>query len=163
MDRENNDSRDAIGSRPLHRQPSARTAAFSDFTKTASAEVVQLQQSLEQRFEGLTLWLTHFSDSNILRINAISFPKDKRKQGAGSQVMTEIVAWADSHNAILSLTPSKDFGASSVKGLERFYRRFGFKPNKGRNKDFRTRDSMLRYPASTRVASLLNRYRRRKP
>lgn len=160
------DSRDVTSPRPPHRQPSARTAAFSDFTKTASAEVVQLQQSLEQRFEGLTLMLTHFSESNILRINAISFPKDKRKQGAGSQVMTEIVAWADTHNAILSLTPSKDFGASSVGRLEKFYRRFGFKPNKGRNKDFRTRDTMLRYPATTRVASLMDRYsryRRRKP
>lgn len=130
------------------------------------SSVHQLQQDLEQRFEGLTLWLTHFSESNILRINAISFPKDKRKQGSGSQVMAEIVAWADSHDAILSLTPSKDFGASSVGRLEKFYRRFGFKPNKGRNKDFRTRDTMLRYPATTRVASLMDRYRRhrrRKP
>lgn len=163
MDRNTNDSRDFTSPHPTYHQPSTRTASSRDFTKTASAEVAQLQQSLEQRFEGLTLWLTYFSDSNILRVNAISFPKDKRKQGAGSQVMAEIVAWADSHNAILSLSPSKDFGASSVKRLERFYRRFGFKPNKGRNKDFRTRDTMLRYPATTRIASLMDRYRRRKP
>ena len=52
---------------------------------------------------------------------------------------------------MLSLSPSTDFGASSVSRLTKFYRRFGFKPNKGRNKDFRTRDTMLRNPVLSRT------------
>lgn len=158
-----NDSRDTTSARPSSYQPSARTAASGENIKTTSAEVVQLQQSLESRFEDLNLMLTYFSESNILRVNTIRFPKERRKQGSGSQVMAEIVAWADAHGTILSLTPTKDFGASSVSRLERFYRRFGFKPNKGRNKDFRTRDTMLRYPSTKKVASLVSRYRRSKP
>lgn len=44
------------------------------------------------------------------------------------------------------LTPSKDFGGTSVKRLTDFYKRFGFVENKGKNKDFTIRDTMYRVP-----------------
>jgi len=43
----------------------------------------------------------------------------------------------------LALTPTKAFGASKGR-LEKWYRRHGFVPNKGRNKDFSTKESMIR-------------------
>lgn len=67
-----------------------------------------------------------------------------KNAGAGSRLMEEICRWADLNGVTLTLTPSTDFGATSVSRLERFYRRFGFIPNKGRRSNFVTRQSMYR-------------------
>ena len=61
--------------------------------------------------------------------------------------MAAVVAAADAQGIDLALTPSDAFGSSTAR-LERFYRRFGFVPNKGRNKDFTTRERMLRFASS---------------
>ena len=56
------------------------------------------------------------------------------------------MAAADANSWILSLSPSTDFGATSKKRLEKFYRRFGFVSNHGRHKDFTINEEMLRLP-----------------
>lgn len=68
-----------------------------------------------------------------------------RNQGAGSRIMQAIVDYADATGQIITLTPSSDFGGS-VTRLREFYKRFGFVENKGRNKDYGTRETMLREP-----------------
>ena len=106
-------------------------------------------RSLRERYS-IELWVTppKWGDSyepNIVKIDSIYVPEERRNEGVGSKVMQELCDWADQHNIILSLTASGDFGGSVTK-LKRFYPRFGFVPNKGRNKDFRTRDTLIRYP-----------------
>jgi predicted GNAT family acetyltransferase len=85
-------------------------------------------------------------ESETLSVSRIVVPKGQRGQGVGAKVMEEIVAYADSNNKKLVLTPSKDFGGTSVKRLTDFYKRFGFVENKGKNKDFTIRDTMYRSP-----------------
>lgn len=69
-----------------------------------------------------------------------------RGQGTGSRLMQQLTDQADQLGVTLTLTPSTDFGGSSVARLQRFYRRFGFQPNKGRNRDYETRATMIRPP-----------------
>ena len=64
-------------------------------------------------------------------------------------MMEDLVRWADSTGTVLALTPSKEYGASSVARLQSFYRRFGFEKNRGRNKDWSTQESMVRKPKTT--------------
>lgn len=71
---------------------------------------------------------------------------DSPNEGTGSAVMEDLVIEADRHGWQLALTPTGDFGGSKTR-LEKFYRRFGFVPNRGANKDFGTREAMLRPPA----------------
>ena len=66
--------------------------------------------------------------------------------GYGSRFMEELTKMADDNGWILALTPDTSFGGTSVGRLKNFYKRFGFKPNKGRNTDFNTRESMVRKP-----------------
>lgn len=118
---------------------------------TLEQSLETLENNLESRYKGLVLWTSFLSGGDeyhapIVRIMTVQIPSENRKQGLGSEVMSQIISWADNHGVMLSLSPSTDFGASSVSRLTKFYRRFGFKPNKGRNKDFRTRDTMLRNP-----------------
>jgi len=120
--------------------------------------VRDLQDALEAKYKGLILMLSYLSGGDeysppVVRINTISISKDERKQGLGSEIMSQIISWADTHGVMLTLSPSTDFGATSVARLTRFYRRFGFVPNKGRNKDFRTRDTMLRNPKRVRTSA----------
>ena len=81
---------------------------------------------------------------NYVEISSIVVEKEHRKNNVGSRFMAELVFLADRHNVFLALTPSTDFGATSVTRLRKFYKRFGFVRNLGRNKDFRTTNAMIR-------------------
>lgn len=75
----------------------------------------------------------------------------ERGQGSGTRIMTALTAYADAHGKMIVLTPSTDFGATSVERLREFYKRFGFVDNKGRNRDFSTREAMLRPAVGPRL------------
>jgi GNAT superfamily N-acetyltransferase len=90
-----------------------------------------------------------FEDNNIVILDSLIVPKDKRNQGIGSQIMQEITNYADSVGKRLELSPGQkdDFhGTTSKNRLTRFYKRFGLVENKGRNKDFSTNKTMYREP-----------------
>lgn len=77
-------------------------------------------------------------------LSQLEVPKSSRKEGLGTQFMKELIDLADKNKQTILLTPSKDLGATSVSRLEDFYRRFGFKNNKGRRKDYHYSDTMIR-------------------
>ena len=88
------------------------------------------------------------SDDKIYLQNII-FPKDARKQGVGTAVMEDLVNYADQVGKRIELTvglKDKYHGTTSRGRLVKFYKRFGFVENKGRNKDYTTRESMYREP-----------------
>ena len=70
----------------------------------------------------------------------------ERGNGTGTKVMEEICSYADSKNLTIILTPSTDFGATSVSRLKEFYKRFGFVENSGKNKIFGIFEKMYRLP-----------------
>ena len=80
---------------------------------------------------------------NILTLSKISVPKELRKKGHADAYMNDLVKLADEEGKAIALTPSDSFGANKNK-LSRWYKKHGFVPNKGRNKDFSTRESMIR-------------------
>lgn len=72
-----------------------------------------------------------------------------RCTGIGSSFMGALIREADKEGLILALTPDTCYGASSLARLRRFYRRFGFRENTGRNINFFVNESMLRLPAES--------------
>ena len=86
-------------------------------------------------------------------LGKIKVPKDKQGSGLGTQVMNDLVEAADAEGARISLTPDTSFGGTSVSRLKDFYKRFGFVENKGKNKDFSTRNTMYRDPTAMANAS----------
>jgi GNAT superfamily N-acetyltransferase len=88
-----------------------------------------------------------------VRPNKIIIPKEERNSGLGTKVMQSLVALADSQERIVVLSPSTDFGASSTERLKRFYKRFGFVENKGRNKDFSISQTLYRTPSKNKDRS----------
>lgn len=68
-------------------------------------------------------------------------------QGVGTEIMNRLTAWADRSDVKLALTPEK-VGNTSKARLTAFYKRHGFVENKGKAKDFATREAMVREPQS---------------
>lgn len=79
-------------------------------------------------------------------VTLTDFVVKERNGGYGTRFMNDITRVADKNGWVLVLTPDDSLGASSVSRLKKFYKRFGFQENKGRNVDFGTRESMIRQP-----------------
>ena len=79
-------------------------------------------------------------------VKLTGFVVNDKGEGNGTRFMNDLIKVADQKGWILVLTPDASLGGSSVSRLKRFYKRFGFKENKGRNTDFSTRESMIRNP-----------------
>jgi ribosomal protein S18 acetylase RimI-like enzyme len=88
------------------------------------------------------LWITCQDEPGICALHQITVREGQRRQGVGSRVMGALVAAADRHRIKLALTPESE--TVSKTALVRFYRRFGFVPNKGRNREFRVQAAMVR-------------------
>lgn len=71
--------------------------------------------------------------------------KDK-KQGVGTKIMQDLIKYADKEGKRIELDPSTDFGGSSKSRLVKFYKRFKFVENKGKNKDYEVSAAMYREP-----------------
>jgi GNAT superfamily N-acetyltransferase len=111
---------------------------------------VDIQKELDDiidKYEnlGMALWIYYTESNNTIKISSIKI-KDKslRRQGLGSSLMGEITSLADKYSLTCILTP--DGSETSLNVLKRFYGDFGFIPNKGRYKDFRFMDTMIRIP-----------------
>jgi hypothetical protein len=53
---------------------------------------------------------------------------------------------ADAQNRTIVLSPSRDFGATSIERLRKFYKRFGFVRNWKNKKDYTISQAMYRRP-----------------
>jgi GNAT superfamily N-acetyltransferase len=113
--------------------------------------VKEFSQNLEQELGLKTLFMFPDNKGN-LKLETIIVKKDDRKSGTGTAAMERIVEYADQNGLRVTLTPAvqDDFqGTTSRARLVKFYKRFGFVENKGRNKDFEISESMFREPQQT--------------
>jgi ribosomal protein S18 acetylase RimI-like enzyme len=86
-----------------------------------------------------------YENKTSLILSKIIINDELRGEGIGSKIMVDLVNYADTNNQIIALTPSNDFGGNK-NSLIRFYKKFGFKANKGNYKSFEFHESMIRYP-----------------
>lgn len=87
-------------------------------------------------------------DDNTIKLQMIKV--SEKKMGVGTNVMNDLIQYADRMNKRIVLVPgSRDdvHGTTSKARLIKFYKRFGFVENKGRHKDFAiNHDMMYREP-----------------
>jgi len=106
-------------------------------------ELDDLESSLNS--SGASVSLSPARNNSIV-VNKIVVPSEHRGKGIGSSMMKRITDHADKHGKRVLLTPSDNFGASSVGRLNKFYKKHGFVSNSGKNKDFTTTHKMIRNP-----------------
>lgn len=81
-------------------------------------------------------------DRDAIELKLIEIAKEHQGKGIGRQVMKDLTKWADQNNRIIVLSPSE----IKTNKLIKWYKEFDFLENKGRNKDFRFMNRMIRYP-----------------
>jgi len=97
-------------------------------------------QELEDQFN---IELDLYDNGKYLQLSKIKVKKEDRDKGIGSKVMSRITDYADTQNLKIYLTPSKDFGATSISRLNKFYKNFDFVKNTDKSQ---TKDTMVRLP-----------------
>jgi GNAT superfamily N-acetyltransferase len=117
----------------------------------AEAPQISISETIKSKYPDVKIDLFGNPEKGY-ELSRIVVPKEGRSSGVGTQVMEDIIQMADAQGAKVSLTPDTEFGGTSVSRLKDFYKRFGFVENKGRNKDFSTRNTMYRNPQSTAPA-----------
>jgi hypothetical protein len=116
--------------------------------RLAFEEAGPLRLSSAQLFtpEGITVGRAFFFvGRGHLVLASIEIQDAYRGMGYGTAFMTQLCAAADANGWTTALTPD-GYRGSSVPRLIKFYRRFGFVPNKGRKKDFTISEAMYRIP-----------------
>jgi len=112
----------------------------------------KIQDTLRNKYSEYLKALDIYETNSSLILTRIELKKEYRGKGIGRRIMEDLVKYADSNGQIIALTPSPDFAGDNVnKGeyvnfLTKFYKKFGFKMNKGVNKNFLFKDTMLREP-----------------
>lgn len=108
-------------------------------------DTISISDAIEAKYPDVSVDL-YGNPEKGYELSRIVVPEGKRGSGVGSKVMDDMINMADSQGAKISLTPDTSFGGTSVARLKDFYKRFGFVENKGKNKDFSTRNTMYREP-----------------
>ena len=127
-------------------------------TRTDKENISILQErGLGRGLDKLDLW---DNGKGYVSVDMISVPEKNRGKGLARETMNEVVDYADNYGKILTLTPTSEFGSSKSK-LVKFYKELGFVENKGANKDFNSRDGMIRYPRENRPIDVATPYIRK--
>jgi predicted GNAT family acetyltransferase len=104
-----------------------------------------LEAELEHKYKDQLQDLSIYEKNDSLVVKSIIVKPELRESGYGTKIMEDIIQYADDNNKIVALTPSDSYGGNKNR-LIKFYKQFGFVPNKGRNKDFSFMETMIRYP-----------------
>jgi len=127
----------------------SETAETTETTET-EVEPIDFSKQIEKKYN-VTLDLLGTLEKNDISLSRIVVPEGKRGEGVGTKVIADIIEYADRNNKRIVLTPTKEFGATSVKRLKDLYKKFGFVENKGKNKDFTTKELMYRVPKNIKT------------
>ena len=104
-----------------------------------------IEDILNNKFSDYLIGLDIYEDSKSIKLARIVIKDEFRGSGIGSDIMNDLIRYADNNKKIITLTPSSDFGGNKNR-LVQFYKRFGFKLNKGIHKSYEYMDTMIRYP-----------------
>ncbi|MBR5660567.1 MAG: hypothetical protein IKW99_03360 [Bacteroidales bacterium] len=121
--------------------------AFDSANEELEGERVSVDNPDLMREYGLSN-VTMTKKGDLVTLNKVVVAE--KKKGNGTRFMTDLTSEADNNGWTLALTPDDSFGATSVGRLKKFYKRFGFKENKGRNADLTVNESMIRQPEAPR-------------
>ena len=104
-----------------------------------------IEKILEEKYGEYLVGLDIYETATSLILSRIVLNKESRNTGIGTQIMTDLIDYADKNKQIIALTPSSDFGGNKNR-LIQFYKKFGFKKNAGQYKHYGFKDDMIRYP-----------------
>lgn len=107
--------------------------------------IFMIKDILKSKYYEYLDGLDIYENKGSLILSKIVINDKFKGKGIGTKIMSELVNYADNNKQIIALTPSSDFGGDKNR-LVQFYKKFGFKNNKGVHKSYEFSDTMIRYP-----------------
>ena len=104
-----------------------------------------IEKYLEDKYKPELIGLDIYEDGKSIKLSRIVINPDFRDKGVGTSILNDLINYADKTKKIVTLTPSSDFGGNKNR-LVQFYKKFGFKMNKGVHKSYEYMDTMIRWP-----------------
>jgi len=101
---------------------------------------ISIESKLSNKYNIL---LDIYENPEYIVLSRIIIPKEDRNKGIGTSVMNDLIDYANTNKKDIFLTPSGDFGGNKNR-LINFYKNLGFVFNKGKNKDYRSRELMIK-------------------
>ena len=118
-----------------------------DATPVDVPETVQgLLDDLKASHSNVTVELNERGDGDEKYLTLDKIASLDRSKGEGSVVLDKILDYADRTGQPVFLTPEAGIKGGKTR-LTNWYKGRGFVPNKGRRKDFRSRETMVRQPS----------------
>jgi len=118
---------------------------FNSFINEKMYQPSYINKFLKEKYKDVIAKLFIFENEKSLELNIIIIKKEFQNKGYGKKILNDLIEYSNKENKIIHLTPTNEFG-SNVENLKKFYKSFGFVFNKGFNKDFTIKDTMIRYP-----------------
>ena len=103
-------------------------------------------EDIKTKYADKTDYLFLFEHNDTISIDNMVVKKEYRNRGIGTQILNDIITYADRNGKTITLTPTTEFGTQNK--LKKWYKANGFVENKGRNADLRLSDTMYRLPNS---------------
>lgn len=122
-----------------------QSEAGAKFQKQEMSVAPKSIEDIKSKNPDVELDLYENKSTKEISLSKIVVPKEMRNQGVGTEIMHDVTRYADANQSRINLTPSNEFGGSKSR-LVNFYKGFGFVENKGKNRDFSTREDMYRLP-----------------
>jgi GNAT superfamily N-acetyltransferase len=123
---------------------------YSQFISEAKAakspkEVLnKISSAYSKKHRGVNVDASHHTSTDNIRLNNIWLPPEKRNKGIGGRIMKGLTKYADKQGKGITLNQAPEKGKKAK--LAKFYKSHGFESNRGRNRDFTTRDTHIRNP-----------------
>ena len=103
-------------------------------------------EDIKAKYKDKTDHLYLYEKNDTLSIDNLVVKKEYRNQGIGTQILKDVMSYADKTGKTITLTPTSEFGTKEK--LKKWYKSHGFVENKGKNTNFLFRDTMYRLPQS---------------
>lgn len=121
------------------------TKTEADTAREAAAAVPATLDAVKAKWDASGIQGAVSENKGLVTVSKIVVPETARQQGIGTAAMSDLTAYADATGKRVALSPSSDFGGSKPR-LTAFYKRFGFKENKGKSRDLAVSETMIRDP-----------------
>ena len=109
--------------------------------RTALAEILD-----EANRDGVRLDVSDPNKDKLVIIKLLNTTTPGTGKGYGHYYMMRMIKWADEYDFTLALTPAIGMGATSRPRLLKFYKKFDFIYNKGKDRDLSHTEDMYRKP-----------------
>ncbi len=102
-------------------------------------------ENIKKKYKTQTDQLNIFENKdNTISINNLVVKENLRNKGIGQNILSDIIAYADKNNKIITLTPTSEYNTKNK--LINWYKKNGFVENKGKNTNFLISDTLYRLP-----------------